>query len=157
MMSRTPRALLQFKQSFVIDMSASEYEGAYPKISSWKSTGEQNISCCSWDGVEGDEKTGHVIGLDLSSSCLYGSFSSNNTLFGLVHLQSLNLTDNDFNYSQIPTNIRNFSRLRYLNLSHAYFSGRVPSQVSQLTKLSSLDLSSTYEMGLDQKSKREKD
>ncbi|XP_040363700.1 receptor-like protein 7 isoform X1 [Rosa chinensis] len=136
-------ALLQFKQSFVINISASQYHGAYPKTSSWKSAGNQNNSCCSWDGVECDENTGHVIGLDLSSSRLYGSFSSNNTLFSLVHLQSLNLADNNFIYSQIPISIRNFPKLRYLNLSRAYFSGRVPSQVSQLTKLSYLDLSST--------------
>ncbi|XP_040374126.1 receptor-like protein 6 isoform X2 [Rosa chinensis] len=129
-------ALLQFKQSFVIRKFAS-VKGAYPKISSWKS----NSSCCSWDGVVCDEKTGHVIGLDLGSSCLYGSFSSNNTLFSLVHLQRLNLADNDFNFSQIPTSIRNFPRLRYLNLSFSVFSGRVPSEVSQLSKLSSLDLS----------------
>ncbi|KAM5554389.1 hypothetical protein ABKV19_022663 [Rosa sericea] len=129
-------ALLQFKQSFVIRKSASD-KGAYPKISSWKS----NSSCCSWDGVECDEKTGHVIGLDLSSSCLYGSFSSNNTLFSLVHLQRLNLADNHFNSSQIPTSIRNFPRLRYLNLSYSVFSGHVPSEVSQLSELSSLDLS----------------
>ncbi|XP_061999171.1 receptor-like protein 6 [Rosa rugosa] len=130
-------ALLQFKQSFIIDMSASVDKGAYPKISSWKS----NSSCCSWDGIECDEKTGHVIGLNLNSSCLYGSFSSNNTLFSLVHLQRLNLADNDFNFSQIPTSIRNFPRLRYLNLSYSVFSGHVPSEVLQLSKLSSLDLS----------------
>ncbi|KAM5554373.1 hypothetical protein ABKV19_022647 [Rosa sericea] len=134
-------ALLQFKQSFVINKSASVYDGAYPKISSWKSGGDQNSSCCSWDGVECDEKTGHVIELDLSSSCLSGSFSSNNTLFSLVHLQRLNLADNHFNYSRIPTSIRNFPRLRYLNLSYSVFSGHVPSEVSQLSKLSSLDLS----------------
>ncbi|PRQ56715.1 putative leucine-rich repeat-containing, plant-type, leucine-rich repeat domain, L [Rosa chinensis] len=130
-------ALLQFKQSFVIRKSASADKGAYPKISSWKS----NSSCCSWDGVECDEKTGHVIGLHLSSSCLYGSFCSNNTLFNLVHLQHLNLADNAFDLSQVPTSIRNFPRLRYLNLSYSVFSGHVPSEVSQLSKLSSLDLS----------------
>ncbi|XP_024189702.1 receptor-like protein 6 isoform X2 [Rosa chinensis] len=135
-------ALLQFKQSFVIRKFASEYEGAYPKISSWKS----NSSCCSWDGVECDEKTGHVIGLDLSSSCLYGSFSSNNTLFSLVHLQRLNLAYNDFIGSEVPTSIRNFPRLRYLNLSYSAFSGHVPSEVRQLSKLSSLDLSRNYDM-----------
>ncbi|KAM5548959.1 receptor-like protein 7 [Rosa sericea] len=134
-------ALLQFKQSFVIRKYASRYDGAYPKTSSWKSAGNQNSSCCSWDGVECDVKTGHVIGLDLSSSYLYGFFIPNNTFFSLVHLQSLNLADNDFNYSQIPTSIRNFPRLRYLNLSQSYFSGQVPSEISQLTKLSSLDLS----------------
>ncbi|KAM5554651.1 receptor-like protein 7 [Rosa sericea] len=84
--------------------------------------------------------TGHVIGLDLSSSCLYGSINSNSTLFRLVHLQSLNLVDNNFNYSQIPTTIRNLPKLRYLNLSASVFSGQVPSEVSQLSK-SSLDLS----------------
>ncbi|XP_024189672.1 receptor-like protein 6 isoform X1 [Rosa chinensis] len=138
-------ALLQFKQSFVINKSAS-VDGSYPKISSWKSTRDPKSNCCSWDGVECDEKTGHVIGLDLSSSCLYGSFSSNNTLFSLVHLQHLNLADNHFNFSQIPTSIRNFPRLRYLNLSLSVFSGHVPSEVSQLSKLSSLDLSSNYDM-----------
>ncbi|KAM5554359.1 hypothetical protein ABKV19_022634 [Rosa sericea] len=138
-------ALLQFKQSFVINKSAS-VDGAYPKISSWKSTRDPKSNCCSWDGIECDEKTGHVIGLDLSSSCLYGSFSSNNTLFSLVHLQHLNLADNHFNFSQIPTSIRNFPRLRYLNLSLSVFSGHVPSKVSQLSKLSSLDLSSNAGM-----------
>ncbi|CAL9006623.1 unnamed protein product, partial [Prunus brigantina] len=59
-------ALLQFKESFIIDKSAS-----------------RNSSCCSWDGVECDEMTGHVIGLDLSSSYLYGSFDSNSSLFSL--------------------------------------------------------------------------
>ncbi|KAL6124519.1 hypothetical protein ACLB2K_077031 [Fragaria x ananassa] len=129
-------ALLQFKESFVIDTSASGYAGAYPKVSSWK----QN-SCCSWDGVKCEENTGHVIGLDLSSSCLYGYINSKSTLFRLVHLQSLNLADNNFNYSQIPTTIRNLPKLRYLNLSASVFSGQVPSEVSQLSKLSSLDLS----------------
>ncbi|KAM5554387.1 hypothetical protein ABKV19_022661 [Rosa sericea] len=134
-------ALLQFKQSFVITKSASADKGAYPKISSWKS----NSNCCSWDGIECDEKTGHVIGVDLSSSCLNGSFSSNNTLFSLVHLQRLNLADNAF-FSQIPTSIRNFPRLRYLNLSYSVFSGHLPSEVLQLSKLSSLDLSLNDDM-----------
>jgi hypothetical protein len=134
-------ALLQFKQSFVIDMFASGYEDAYPKMASWKSAGNQTTNCCSWDGVECDEKTGHVIGLNLSSSYLYGSINPNNSLFRLVHLQSLNLADNDFNYSPIPFSIKHFSRLRYLNLSSSKFSGLVPCEISQLSKLSSLDLS----------------
>ncbi|XP_062025139.1 receptor-like protein 6 [Rosa rugosa] len=133
-------ALLQFKQSFVIDEFASVDEGAYPKVLSWKSAAAKG--CCSWDGVECDEKTGHVIGLDLSSSCLSGSISSNNTLFRLVHLQRLNLADNNFNQSQIPTTIRNFRMLSYLNLSASSFSGQIPSEISHLSKLSSLDLSS---------------
>lgn len=133
-------ALLQFKQSFVINTSASScyYDyGAYPKTLSWKS----NRSCCSWDGITCDEETGHVIGLDLSSSCLYGSINSSSSLFHLAHLQSLNLANNHFNYSRVPSAIRNFPRLRYLNLSDLIFSGEVPSEVSQLSKVSTLDLS----------------
>ncbi|KAM5549319.1 receptor-like protein 7 [Rosa sericea] len=133
-------ALLQFKQSFVINESASVGEGAYPKVLSWKPAAAKG--CCSWDGVECDEKTGHVIGLDLSSSRLSSSISSNNTLFRLVHLQRLNLADNNFNQSQIPTTIRNFPMLRYLNLSGSFFSGQIPSEISHLPKLLSLDLSS---------------
>ncbi|CAL8121319.1 unnamed protein product [Prunus armeniaca] len=134
-------ALLQFKESFVIKASASGYFGSYPKVSSWKLAEGETFNCCSWDGVDCDEETGHVIGLDLSSSCLYGSISSNSSLFSLVHLQRLNLADNDFNYSLIPTKIRNLPKLTYLNLSVSVFSGQVPTEVSQLSKLSSLDLS----------------
>ncbi|XLU99840.1 receptor-like protein 6 isoform X2 [Arachis hypogaea] len=69
----------------------------------------------------------------------------NSTLFSLVHLQSLDLSDNDFNHSQIPAKIGELSQLRYLNLSHGNentFSGEVPPQVSQLSNLLSLDLRS---------------
>ncbi|PRQ56711.1 putative leucine-rich repeat-containing, plant-type, leucine-rich repeat domain, L [Rosa chinensis] len=135
-------ALLQFKQSFIIDPSVSYDDGSCPKVSSWKTAeGDHNSNCCSWDGVECDEDTGHVTGLDLSSSCLYGSINSSSSLFRLVHLRRLNLADNHFNYSEIPTTIRNLPRLRYLNLSLSVFSGQVPSEITQLSKLSSLDLS----------------
>ncbi|KAM5581828.1 receptor-like protein 7 [Rosa sericea] len=139
-------AMLQFKQSLVIDPSASNvYNGAYPKVSTWKPPLQgENKTCCSWAGVECDEKTGHVIGLDLSSSFLHGSINSNSTLFRLVHLERLNLADNNFNSSQIPPTIRNFPRLRYLNLSMSGFSGHASSEVSQLSKLTSLDLSQNF-------------
>uniref|UniRef100_A0A2N9GL09 Leucine-rich repeat-containing N-terminal plant-type domain-containing protein n=1 Tax=Fagus sylvatica TaxID=28930 RepID=A0A2N9GL09_FAGSY len=131
-------ALLQFKESFIINKSASlDDPFAYPKVKSWTLEGENN-DCCSWDGVDCDEDTGHVIGLDLSSSCLYGSINSNSSLFRLVHLQSLNLAHNHFKYSQIPSQIGNLSRLTYLNLSSSMFSGQIPFEVSKLSQLSSL-------------------
>ncbi|XP_050363799.1 receptor-like protein 7 [Argentina anserina] len=132
-------ALLQFKRSFVIDEFASIGDDAYAKVLSWKPAAAKG--CCSWDGVECDKRTGYVIGLDLSSSYLSGSINSNSTLFHLVHLQRLNLADNDFNQSQIPTTIRNLPMLHYLNLSGSFFSGDIPSEISHLSKLSSLDLS----------------
>ncbi|EXB37635.1 Receptor-like protein 12 [Morus notabilis] len=136
-------ALLQFKQSFVIEKLASSYEGAYPKVLSWKAQGGSS-NCCSWDGVECDEKTGHVIGLILNSSCLYGSINSSSSLFHLVHLQKLNLADNNFSYSLIPSAIGQFLGLTYLNLSDSWFYGQIPSEISHLSKLTFLDLSSHF-------------
>uniref|UniRef100_A0A2N9F0X7 Leucine-rich repeat-containing N-terminal plant-type domain-containing protein n=1 Tax=Fagus sylvatica TaxID=28930 RepID=A0A2N9F0X7_FAGSY len=139
-------ALLQFKESFIINKSASsENPFANHRVESWKLEGE-NRDCCSWDGVDCDEDTGHVIGLDLSSSCLYGLINSNSSLFRLVHLQRLNLADNDFNYSQIPSQVGNLSRLEYLNLSSSMFSGQISFEVSKLSQLSSLYLCCNYDL-----------
>jgi len=132
-------ALLQFKESLVIHRSASSDPSAYPKVASWKVDGESG-DCCSWDGVECDRDSGHVIGLDLSSSCLYGSIDSNSSLFHLVQLRRLNLADNDFNNSKIPSEIRNLSRLFDLDLSYSSFSGQIPEEVLELSKLVFLDL-----------------
>ncbi|XP_009373239.2 receptor-like protein 7 [Pyrus x bretschneideri] len=144
-------ALLQFKDSFTIDKSASRSTDAYPKVSSWKPAEGGNSSCYSWEGVECDEKTGHVIGLDLGSSCLHGSINSNSSLFRLVHLQRLNLSDNNFNYSQIPTSIRNFPSLTHLDLSTSVFSGQVPSELSLLSKLTYLNLALNLDRLLEDK------
>ncbi|KAF2311805.1 hypothetical protein GH714_026814 [Hevea brasiliensis] len=129
-------ALLQFIQGFVIDINASIDPLAGPKSESWQLQGD----CCSWDGVHCDKVSGHVISLDLSSSCLYGSINSSSSLFRLIHLRSLNLADNYFNYSQLPSTLGYLSELTYLNLSHSYFAGQIPSNISQLSKLSVLCL-----------------
>jgi Leucine-rich repeat (LRR) protein len=138
-------ALLQFKESFVINKSVSPNDpSAYPKVASWRVEGDKS-DCCSWDVVECDEDSGYVIGLDLSNSLLYGSINSSSSLFRLVHLQRLDLSSNHFNYSPIPPQVRNLSRLTYLNLSRSSFSGQIPFEISQLSHLSSLDLSyNTY-------------
>ncbi|KAM2587875.1 hypothetical protein EV1_045383 [Malus domestica] len=135
--------LLQFKESFMIDKAASSSPFAYPKVAYWAREGDQNQSnCCSWDGVECHAESGRVIGLDLKSSCLYGSINSNSTIFRLVHLQMLDLSDNNFNSSEIPSRLgHDLSSLSYLNLSLSAFSGQIPSEISKLSKLSTLDLS----------------
>ena len=123
-------ALLQFKQSFTIEEFASYFPIACNRVISWTPEGENRTDCCSWDGVNYDEDTGHVTGLDLNNSCLVGSINSNNALFRLIHLQKLNLADNCFNYSQIPSQVGNLSRLTHLNLAHSMFSGQIPLEVS---------------------------
>ncbi|GLT55898.1 hypothetical protein SLA2020_289830 [Shorea laevis] len=142
-------ALLQFKSFFSINGSASDESASskwycdsycdppYPKTESWK----EDIDCCSWDGITCDNVTRHVIGLDLSSSCLHGSFPSNNSLFLIKSLQTLNLACNDFEHSKIPREIGQFASLKHLDLSNSVFSGQVPEEISHLSKLVSLDLS----------------
>lgn len=104
------------------------------------------FNCCSWNGVECDEDSGHAIALDLNSSCLYGSINSNSSLFRLVHLERLDLSDNHFNFSEIPSRLgHDLTGLRYLNLSKSSFFGQIPSEISRLSKLSTLDLSWNYD------------
>ncbi|XP_024626059.1 receptor-like protein 9DC1 [Medicago truncatula] len=129
-------ALLQFKEGFVINNLASDDLLGYPKTSSWNSS----TDCCSWDGIKCHKHTDHVIHINLSSSQLYGTMDANSSLFRLVHLRVLDLSDNNFNYSKIPTKIGELSQLKFLNLSLNLFSGEIPRQVSQLSKLLSLDL-----------------
>ncbi|XP_059654754.1 receptor like protein 22-like [Cornus florida] len=136
-------SLMQFKQGLSKRKFASSHPSAYSKVALWNRDVEGS-DCCSWDGVTCDEDTGHVIGLDLSSSHLYGSFDSNSSLFHLVHLHSLNLADNNFNKSLLPYEFGGLTKLSYLNLSSSAFVGHIPFQISNLTKLVSLDLSSNY-------------
>ncbi|MFS8014078.1 putative leucine-rich repeat domain superfamily [Helianthus anomalus] len=132
--------LFQFKENMSINKYASVDSCAYPKVASWKLNKSDGVrNCCLWDGV--DCRFGHVIGLDLSSSFLSGPISSNNSLFNLIHLRTLNLADNDFGFSQIPSGVGQLSQLANLNLSDSFFCGEVPKQISHLRNLVSLDLS----------------
>ncbi|KAL3353002.1 hypothetical protein AABB24_020807 [Solanum stoloniferum] len=146
-------ALLQFKQSFQ-NMSEEYFsflcDGAsFPKTESWN----ESRDCCSWDGVTCDLLNGHVIGLDLSCSQLFGTFHPNSSLFQLHHLHTLNLAYNIFNHSSIPHNIGRLRSLRHLNLSCSFFSGKIPTEISYLSNLVSLDLSppNEYDLQLDER------
>ncbi|KAM3732185.1 hypothetical protein ACB098_11G041100 [Castanea mollissima] len=130
-------ALLHFNKSFSLEKSVSEYHPSYPKTASW----QEDKHCCTWDGVECDKNTSLVVGLDLTSSWLYGNILSNSTLFFLPNLRRLNLADNDFNDSLISAEFGNFKSLTHLNLSYSVFSGQIPFEISQLSSLVSLDLS----------------
>ncbi|CAL5392581.1 unnamed protein product [Camellia sinensis] len=101
----------------------------------------ESTDCCSWEGVTCDWLNGHVIGLDLSCSQLQGTIQDNSTLFHLRHLQSRNLAFNYFNLSRISSEFGSFASLTHLNLSYSGFEGPIPSKISHLSKLISLDLS----------------
>ncbi|KAL4298622.1 hypothetical protein S245_058009 [Arachis hypogaea] len=163
--SQDSSALLHFKTHFIFDPSIFEYHydydyeyvheyedgyeyeyeykcpHVYPKMSTWKN----GTDCCSWMGVTCHSVSGHVIGLDLSCGALVGNIYPNSTLFHLTHLQTLNLAFNVFNHSPFSSQFSRFVSLTHLNLSDCEFKGEIPSQISHLSKLQSLDLSSFYD------------
>ncbi|GJW72972.1 leucine-rich repeat-containing protein [Tanacetum coccineum] len=106
---------------------------------------ETSTDCCIWNGVTCDRSTGDVIGIDASNGMLSGTIHANSSLFNLHHLQTLNLAYNDFTGSQIPSEIGRFSNsLTHLDLSYCGFSGQVPTEITLLHKLVSLDLSFNF-------------
>ncbi|XP_055801788.1 receptor-like protein 7 [Solanum dulcamara] len=146
-------ALLQFKQHFEIipnDYYSSRCgRSSFPKTKSWN----ESRDCCTWDGVTCDMLNGHVIGLDLSCSQLDGSIHPNSSLFQLHHLHTLNLAYNYFFKSSIPHNIGRLRNLRHLNLSYSYLDGKIPTEISYLSNLISVDLISysLYGLQIDQR------
>ncbi|KAH1129168.1 hypothetical protein J1N35_000546 [Gossypium stocksii] len=85
--------------------------------------------------------SGHTLAYPKVSSFLYGYINFNNSLFQLHHLRRLNLTDNYFNRSEIPSAIGNLTRLSRLDLSWSGFTGQIPYEILQLSNLVILDLS----------------
>ncbi|KAI3441069.1 LRRNT_2 domain-containing protein, partial [Psidium guajava] len=135
-------ALLEFKRAFFRkSLCVSDDELMALKLESWRAAEGEAGDCCAWDGVECDEETGRVVGLDLENSCLHGPIGSNASLFRLVRLQRLNLAANDFKLSRIPSAIGNLQELTSLVLFDSSFRGQIPREVLNLTNLSFLDLS----------------
>ncbi|XP_062153162.1 receptor-like protein EIX2 [Alnus glutinosa] len=129
---REREALLTFKQG-IIDRSN--------QLSSW--IGHE---CCVWKGIGCDNITGHVIHLNLrnpydevtapeafSQSQLGGVISD--SLLELKHLRHLDLSENHFADSHIPSFFGYLGNLRYLNLSCAGFVGTIPHQLANLSNL----------------------
>ena len=92
-------------------------------------------------GVWCNNVTGAVKKLHLPSGCLSGTLKANSSLFRLQHLRYLNLSNNDFTSSPLPSGFGNLNRLEVLFLSSNGFVGQVPSSFSNLSQLSLLDLS----------------
>ena len=113
---RERQALLKFKKALVDD---------YGRLSSWRS---KDKNCCNWKGVHCSNQTGHVLELHLSENRshpdqplrpLRGMISP--SLLELPDLTFLDLSDNDFNQSNLPEFIGSLNNLKHLDLSWANF------------------------------------
>lgn len=141
--------LLQLKQGLTVDPNAYFYgcdSEAEAKTLSWNATRD----CCEWGGVTCNVFTGHVIGLDLSLSCLKGTIDANSTLKKLGHLQRLNLAYNKLSDFPLGNSISQLSSLTHLNLSRSGNMMQIPAGLTNLSKLVSLDLSwhTDFQFGL---------
>ncbi|XVE63386.1 hypothetical protein DITRI_Ditri07aG0016200 [Diplodiscus trichospermus] len=151
-------ALLEFKNTISYDYSCLEDE--HPKTNFWNESND----CCSWEGIGCNKVTGHVIGIDLSHSCLNGSLHANNSLFHLQNLQWLDLSFNQL-HGEFPSEVfclpylqhidlgenenltgylpkTNLSSvIKLLHLSNCGFRGSIPASFGNLTQIIFMDLS----------------
>ncbi|KAG6642852.1 receptor-like protein EIX1 [Carya illinoinensis] len=134
------QALLQFKQHLV---------DHFHWLSSWAS----DEDCCKWEGIKCNDRTGHVVMLDLRADWWYGEPATkflegeiSSSLLGLQYLTYLDLSYNNFSGKPFPNFIGSLVMLQYLNLSTTYIAGAIPQQLGNLSKLISLDLSQNYDL-----------
>ncbi|XP_031093061.1 receptor-like protein EIX2 [Ipomoea triloba] len=126
-------------------------------LSSWT---DGDDDCCKWEGVGCDNRTGHVVAVDLGpntmcineASCtpdwpcdinpaLQGEIGP--SLLDLPFLNYLDLSCNQFE-TTIPTFIGSLHNLLYLNLSFNNLVGMVPPHLGNISTLKYLDFGNNY-------------
>nr|GMD35699.1 receptor-like protein 12 [Ipomoea batatas] len=103
-------------------------------LSSWIDGDEDD--CCKWEGVGCDNRTGHVVAVDLGPNTMCGEIGP--SLLDLPFLNYLDLSCNEF--ERIPRFIGSLGKLVHLNLSYNNFVGNVPPHLGNISTLKYLDI-----------------
>ncbi|KAI3971449.1 hypothetical protein MKW92_033620 [Papaver armeniacum] len=143
------RALLNFKSSL---------DDPSGRLSTWEES-LQHRNCCDWRGIKCSKESLHVISIDLrntmledyineflpgdkldpTSNSLRGKLSP--SLLSINHLEHLDLAFNDFQGSEIPFWFSELTELTSLDLSYTNLIASISIHFSNLSSLQYLDLS----------------
>ncbi|XP_057767836.1 probable LRR receptor-like serine/threonine-protein kinase At2g24230 [Salvia miltiorrhiza] len=110
----------------VVDLSRNQFQGHIAQVNF--------TSTFSWS---------NLLYLDMSENELSGEFFFTG-LHNPVNLRHLNLAHNRFTKQQFLINVDVLTHLEYLNLSATNLVGDIPSNISRLTSLATLDLSDNH-------------
>ncbi|KAK9072512.1 hypothetical protein SSX86_008946 [Deinandra increscens subsp. villosa] len=130
----TPKCISHERHA-LLDFKACIHHDPRDLLSTWTRDEEPTDDCCQWNGVECNNKTGHVTGLELRYGDLEGKISPS-----LFKLSYLNLLDLSSNYLTGTIPIGSMTQLRYLDLSDNSFNGTIPMSIASMTQLRHLDL-----------------
>ena len=139
------QALLSFKQGLINSENL---------LSSWT----KQKDCCRWDGILCDNITARVTVLHLNFSWdgdedfnyrkrLGGAIS--HSLLELEHLNCLDLSENEFNCTGIPSFLGSMGSMRHLDLHETGFCGVIPYQLGNLSSLHYLNLGHNFGLYAD--------
>ncbi|XP_047943572.1 probable LRR receptor-like serine/threonine-protein kinase At2g24230 [Salvia hispanica] len=110
----------------VVDLSRNQFQGHIPQVNL--------TSSFNWS---------NLLYLDMSENELSGELFFSG-LHHSINLRHLNLAHNRFTKQHFLINVDMLTHLEYLNLSSTNLVGEIPSNISRLTSLATLDLSDNH-------------